>query len=466
MNEYKKLFKNFFVFFLGDFGSKVLSFLMVPFYTGILSTVQYGEIDLIMSSINFIIPLITFNCSDAVFRFIMSKNEDKKAVLTTGMIIPITGLFIFLLSLPFVKNYLTTYSILLYLITITNIYYGIISNYTKAVGNVKLVSTVGFTHTFLFICFNIIALKYLSLGTIGYLLSSILSQLISIIILVVIQKIWRELNICKVKARLMKSMIKYSLPLIPTNLCWWIIMLSDRYMINWMLGTQFTGLYAIANKVPTILQMLLTIFMQAWQISATSIYEESEEKVKLHFQSTLKYSQGIVFICTSMLIIFTQLIMIIIAKNDFYLGWSYAPFLIISISFSFVNGINTAIYTVYKKNISQFYTTFFAAIFNIILNLLLIKNIGVIGATFASCCSYALIMFIRLKDTEKLLKFNRNYRLIISNSFIIIIQAFMYIYVENFMIKYIMQIICLIVIIFNNRYIFNLVMKRRTTNDW
>ena len=47
----KKLFKDFGVILLGSFGSKILSFLMIPLYTSILSTSDYGIIDLINTSV-------------------------------------------------------------------------------------------------------------------------------------------------------------------------------------------------------------------------------------------------------------------------------------------------------------------------------------------------------------------------------------------------------------------------------
>lgn len=454
MQEYKEMFKNFFAFFLGDFGSRVLSFIMIPFYTGILSTAQYGEIDLITSTVNLIIPLITLNCADSVFRFVMSKNENKKSVFTTGMFICSVGLLFFLVFIYLFKKYVTNYVIFLYLLTLVSIIHAVLNNYAKAVGNIKMVSFVGFINTFLFISFNIIALKFLALGVDGYLLSSILSSFIVIVILVIYLKAWKLFDIKSVNFSIFKSMAKYSLPLIPTNMCWWIVMLSDRYMINWMLGTNYAGLYAVANKVPTILQAVLTIFIQAWQISSTSVYEDNEEQVKKYFETTLKYSQGIIFILSSFMIIGTQAIMFIIAKNDFYSGWNCAPFLILCISFSFINGIITSIYIIYKQNLHQFYSVFFGAAFNIIVNYILIIKIGIIGATISSCASYLIIMMSRLKHTENLMAFNRHYKLIITNSVVIISQALLYIYVDNYILKYTSQLIALSYIVYNNRFIF------------
>ena len=67
----KYLLKNTIIFFIGNFGSKILQFLLVPFYTNILSTSEYGTLDLINVINMVLIPLITFNISESIMRFSM-----------------------------------------------------------------------------------------------------------------------------------------------------------------------------------------------------------------------------------------------------------------------------------------------------------------------------------------------------------------------------------------------------------
>ena len=452
-SEFNKLFKNFFTFFVGDFGTRILSFLMVPYYTNVLSTAQYGEIDLVNSTVNLILPLITLNLSDAVFRYVMDKTSNKKEILGNGLVFSFLGVLLFSTVLLITNGAGSDYALYMYLITVVSIIYGLFINYLKAIGKLKLVAISGFINTFLFIIFNIYFLTNLKLGVTGYFLSTILSSVTICVFLFFSQRLWREvdINIARHDKGLIKKMIRYALPLIPTNLGWWIIMLSNRFIINEMLGVEFTGIYSVANKVPTILQALLTIFMQAWQISATSLFEDNKQKMQHHFEVMLKYYKSGIFIFSSILICFTQVIMKIIAQNDFYQGWVCVPFLLLAISFSSINGLITAIYTSFKENNAQFYTVVAGAIINIILNVVLIKFLGLIGSTIASAISYAIIMYSRLMDTERLLKFNREYNKINLNFFVLIIQAIIFIYLDNLIVKYCMQIICFITIIYLNR---------------
>ena len=86
MNEkYKYLFKNVGLLTLSSFATRFLSFFLVPLYTNILSTTDYGTYDLFTTTIGVLIPLLTFNIQDAVIRFALDNNYSKDAVVTIGM---------------------------------------------------------------------------------------------------------------------------------------------------------------------------------------------------------------------------------------------------------------------------------------------------------------------------------------------------------------------------------------------
>lgn len=58
-------------------------------------------------------------------------------------------------------------------------------------------------------------------------------------------------------------MLRYCIPLIPAAIFWWIMGVSDRYMVNWFLGSDANGIYSVAYKIPTILTILAAVFMDA-----------------------------------------------------------------------------------------------------------------------------------------------------------------------------------------------------------
>ena len=83
--RYKYLLKNTGLLTISNFASKVLVFLLVPLYTSVLSTEEYGIYDLIVSTVSLLYPLLTLNIVDAVMRFTMDKDVDKKQVAYIGI---------------------------------------------------------------------------------------------------------------------------------------------------------------------------------------------------------------------------------------------------------------------------------------------------------------------------------------------------------------------------------------------
>ena len=57
-----------------------------------------------------------------------------------------------------------------------------------------------------------------------------------------------------------KEFLKFCLPLMPTATMWWIMNLSDRYMLAFFLVASATGIYAVANKIPGLLSVFENIF--------------------------------------------------------------------------------------------------------------------------------------------------------------------------------------------------------------
>lgn len=142
-------------------------------------------------------------------------------------------------------------------------------------------------------------------------------------------------------------MLRYALPMIPTNAFWWITDLSDRYILTYFKGEGANGLYAVSYKIPTIMILLVGIFMDAWQISILT--ETSRLARQKFFARVFSMYQSVVFVSASGLIVFAKVITKILVSSGFYESWQYIPMLILATCFScFVTFFGT-IYVVEKK---------------------------------------------------------------------------------------------------------------------
>ena len=91
MNKYKYLFKNIGLLTLSSFATKLLSFFLVPLYTNILTTTEYGIYDLFNTTVGVLLPILTLNVQDAVMRFAMDSKSNRKAIISIAMKILLLG---------------------------------------------------------------------------------------------------------------------------------------------------------------------------------------------------------------------------------------------------------------------------------------------------------------------------------------------------------------------------------------
>ena len=85
MEKYIYLLKNVGIMTLANFGTKILSFLMVPLYTNVLSTEAYGTYDIYQTTLFFIVPVLSLNIADGIMRFSLDKECDKQEVFMIGI---------------------------------------------------------------------------------------------------------------------------------------------------------------------------------------------------------------------------------------------------------------------------------------------------------------------------------------------------------------------------------------------
>ena len=269
MNKYQTLAANTALISIGTFGSKLLVFLMVRFYTGYLTPAEYGTADLITQTANLLIPLASLDVAEGVFRFAADRREQRADVFSAGAYTLLFGTAALLLALPLLKlmaggDQLGT---LLAAFIIAACIHALCAQFIRAEGHTTLYAVQGLFNTALYIALNVLFLTVFRWGVMGYLLSTVAADLMSALFLICREKLWRYFRPLP-NAALWRRMLAYCVPLIPTAIFWWIMGVSDRYMVKWFIGGDANGIYAVAYKIPTILTILATVFMDAWQLSA------------------------------------------------------------------------------------------------------------------------------------------------------------------------------------------------------
>lgn len=421
MNKYKKLALNTLIFSIGSFSSKLLSFLLVRFYTEYLTKAETSTFDLVCQTANLLVPIATLSITEGVIRYGLDEKYDKKQIYSIGFLTTILGCIIIIPILPLVGVIpeLKDYVFILFIYLLASGFRMLNQYFLRATGKVKLFAVDGIVTTFTMLILNVIFIAVLRWGAMGYILSVVLSDAFSSVFICCFSKNLQYLQFKGIDKSLAKEMIKYSVPLIPTFILWWIVSSSDKYMIRLMIDQQSNGIFSVSYKIPTIISIVSTIFFQAWQMSAVTEYN-SKDTEKFYSQVFSAY-QSILFIASAgILMILTPLVKLLVAE-PYYQAYHYIPLLLMSVLMSCFCQFMSSIYSASKQTKNSLWTSAIAAGVNIIFNFLLIPNpnFGVQGAALSTMLAYAACFLVRAYDTRKYVHYDIKWSSIITNVIIL-----------------------------------------------
>lgn len=423
--KYKKLISNTAILGIGTFGSKLLVFLLMPLYTHYLSTAQYSDADLITQTANLLLPLVSVGIYEAVFRFTLDSDYNKSDVFSSGLFTIISGGTVLIIVSPLLSriSYFGEYTWLICFYVIASCLKSLCAQFVRAEGKSALFAAQGILGTAITIALNVLFLVVYDMGVIGYVLSVVLSDVVVSIVLLFLCKLFKNVSIKAVRKSTVFSMLKFSIPLIPTTVFWWITNVADRYMVNSMIGADVNGLYAAAYKIPSLLILLSGIFIEAWQFSALT--ERNSPAAIEFFGVVFESFQGVMFMAATSMITFTRVIPSVLFAPKYYDAWRYIPILLAATVFSSLVTFMGSVYLVNKKSILSFITAFIGAVINIVLNLLLIPtSLGANGAAIATFASYFIVFIIRAINSRKHIPFNLHVIKLIVNTAILTIQIY------------------------------------------
>lgn len=411
MSRYTKLGKNIALITIGNFASKLLSFFLIPLYTAVLTTGEFGVADLMTTTINLISPFFTLLISESIMRFALDKEIKKSEVLGIGLSVSLCGFVVMLLFSPLLllSNDLRPFYPLFIAYYFAATLHSIVSQFVKGIEKVGVYSLAGVAQTICFISLNLILLLGVKIGVHGYLISLIAAHFFATIILWFGARIGKYLPpSLSLNRSLLKQMLRYSIPLIPNALSWWISNSADKYVLTFLCGISVTGVYSVSQRIPSMFSIVSTIFLSAWQISA--IEDFGSEHSRKFFSEIYRSYSALNILIVSGIICFTRVIAGVIFSCDFYAGWVYVPILVYAYLFFAMAGFLGTIYTTAKKTRMVFTSTVISALTNIALNFLLIPQMAGVGAAIATFASYFLVWIIRLVDSRRIIKLDIDIR--------------------------------------------------------
>lgn len=452
----KSLIKNTLILILGTTLPKVMTFITIPLYTFFLTKMEYGAYDLILTLSTLLIPLLTLQLHSAIFRYLLDAdtNEQQKKVISTSFVVIIGIIFLFLLiwiMLPI--KYSMDVKIFIYLYFVLNLIYQVLLEIVRGLGLKKNYTLAAILNAGL-IGITSIGFLYLISNKMGAALLSLdVAFLFTILYLIKITKLWKYLSLNSVNIQLLKEMLSYSIPLVPNSLSWWIMNVSDRFIITYFMGFEWNAIYAIANKIPSIYSLLYNGFNLAWQESAILSSDDREK----YYQNTFDTLCDILFGGLLLLISVLPFIFKILVIGDYGDAYYQMPILCVSLLFSSLSAFFGGIYIAHKQSKKIGVTSLIAAVINFAVNILFIENVGLFAASLSTLISFLILTLYRYYDISKTYILRYDVRKFFIFVFSLIIVIFNY-YFLNYLLLIIGVIASMIIfMIFNKEYLIKII---------
>ncbi len=455
-----KLLKNTIVYAAGNLGSRVLAFLLVPLYSYYLSKEDLGYYDLITTSVMMLVPFLSIQISDAVYRWLIEARNDaeKAAAVTNGAAVLCFTIVPFALLFFVADVYLNIqygyYFLSLLFLTIASVFF---QQILRGLGNNKLYSFVGILYTFLLVGFNVVFLFYTNLLVEGLLLASIIAYVLMLAATVATGKFYPLFRISSISRSSIRKMIAYSGPLIPNTISWWLINEVNRFIILYFLGLEFNGIFAMANRFPSLILMVNSIFMLAWQdhaISSSGTQEKKTDATRIfHMFMVLELSLAI------FLISITRYMIQFLVDAKFYASWQYIPLLYLAVVFSSFASFLGVGYLNAKKTKGIFYTTIVGSLVNIAVTFGSIRFIGLYAPAVGMASGFFCMWIVRIRQTKSFYHIDIHYSTFVTLLLVSIVFSFL-IRIDNLFLSVAMIAAAILIFLYCNRLLLSTIYNK------
>lgn len=209
-------------------------FFLLPLYTAILSTEEYGTFDLLVTYSTLLLPLVNWQLDQGLFRFMLDYrgNKEEQGKLFSTLLLFSTIQSIIYIILLFVQNlFENSKCVFLLLYVVLHVYTALFLQFVRGLGYSVKYTIASFISASATTVLNVIALAILKMGLQGLFLSTLIAQFLTLLYLVFTSKAWEYFSAKSIRPTVFKRVGAYSIPLIPNNLAWWVVNASDRTII-------------------------------------------------------------------------------------------------------------------------------------------------------------------------------------------------------------------------------------------
>ena len=377
---------------LGEIIPRILAFILLPILTRYLSTEEYGINSYITAVMTFMFVLASLSLNSYLLRhyFLEPDLEERKKMISEIFgVICVFNLLLLLLQIMIVPYALKYFGIKIPFYPF--FFLGIINNFFDVISIIPLVlfRVQGDTRKFFILSVSRIVLQYIATyifvvimhqGLIGTFYGKLIINIpFGLLYLYIILK---QAPI-RMTYRRVKEALVFSLPLVPGNLSYLILTLSDRIILERFVDLNSLGIYSVAMTIAIALNVMIQALYKTIEPLIFKAYATSEF-VRLNIK-LYKYYLLLVYWGGFGIALFSKEVFLLLGSKSFQVGYKIVPAMILSVIISGVTIFLNTILIAEKKQKIISLSIFITAVISILLNVIMIPHFGYYGAIIASC---------------------------------------------------------------------------------
>ena len=453
-----RLAKGTLIYMIGNLTSKILQMLILPIITINLSTSEYGYYDLVVTTINLITPIVTLQVVEGMFRFLFDSDEKKKCENISTTIFFLFGSVLALGVVMLIVNFTITdfkYPFLIYLNYVSVIVFDYMQKIARCEQKNRVYAISGVVNTIVMLFVQAVTLLAFKMGTDGMLIANCVSYFIAALYLQINVGVNKWIDIKAFSKKTFSELLRYSAPLMPNSIVWWLVASSDRYVITFFLGAGPNGIYSIAGKFSQLLTFAVTVFQLSWQENA--ILEKNSKDRDSFYTSTFNSYMKLLLGGYLFVLPLIRLLIPLLVDESYQIGYLYNPILLFGAIMSAFSQFYGSAYLVFKKTSGAFLTTIVATVINLFIGIGLINKIGLFAPALGTAIAFMIQWLLRAYQMQAYFKVKIDKKILVLLSVCSVVITGLY-YMDNILLHFATLLLGLILfLLFNRSFIIKLI---------
>jgi len=460
-NAKERLVNGTMIYMLGSATSKVLQLLLLPIITGLLLTNEYGYYDLVVSTISLVLPIITMQLIEALFKFLFKADKAEKGIIVSTVVIFLScGILLFAIFIFMVNKFtdVIQYPTLIFFHYTTFTALTFYQKIARSLQKNTVFAISGVLHTFLLISAQLFFLLVFDMRVDGLFAANIIANLLCIIYLEFVVQARNMISLRNVDANSLRLLLRFSAPLVPNSIIWWFVNSVNRYFITYFLGLGNNGIYSIVSKFPNLLSFITSVFQMAWQESAIM---ESDSESKNRFYSDV-FNAYFKIMITGMIaaLPLIRILMPYLVDKSFMNGIICVPILLAGVVFSSFSQFYGVGYLALNKTKDALSTTIVAAVTNCVCCLVLIPVIGLLAPAIGTMSAFCIQWVYRMYQMRNYFRLQIRWWEFTLYGFVAVIYTMMFYKFDSIFIQCILFLNACLIFAFANKMLIKKIIKK------